>query len=152
MELAKPVLSPVKAVAPVVEGELEVQKIYVLDTNVLLHDPTAVYSFNEHKVILPMTVLEELDDIKDRRDKDVSKEARIAIQHIDKLLANATTREIQEGVEIVTAVEKESSVAGAGTLSIFQGLRVGSMPEFSVEDPMPNSSRLVFPMRIAPAS
>lgn len=93
------------------------QKIYVLDTNVLLHDPTAVYSFNEHKVIIPMTVLEELDEIKDRRDKDVSKEARIAIQTIDKLLANADTREIQEGVEIVTSVTKNN--ASPGTLSIF---------------------------------
>ncbi len=141
MELAKPVLSPVKAVAPVVEGELEVQKIYVLDTNVLLHDPTAVYSFNEHKVILPMTVLEELDDIKDRRDKDVSKEARIAIQHIDKLLANATTREIQEGVVIVTAVEKESSVAGAGTLSIFpdQLLQRDSERQFLTRDAKDNN-------------
>ena len=93
------------------------QKIYVLDTNVLLHDPTAVYAFNEHKVIIPMTVLEELDEIKDRRDKDVSKEARISIQKIDKLLANATTREIQEGVEIVTAVDNKN--AQNGTLSIF---------------------------------
>ncbi|MCB1663866.1 MAG: PhoH family protein [Pseudomonadales bacterium] len=93
------------------------QKIYVLDTNVLLHDPNAIYSFNEHKVIIPMTVLEELDDIKDRRDKDVSKEARIAIQMIDKLLANADTREIQEGVEIVTSVAKNSTASG--TLSIF---------------------------------
>ena len=62
MELAKPVLSSVEAVAPIAEGDLGVQKIYVLDTNVLLHDPTAVYAFNEHKVILPMTVLEELDE------------------------------------------------------------------------------------------
>ncbi len=93
------------------------QKIYVLDTNVLLNDPCAVYAFNEHKVIIPMTVLEELDEIKDRRDKDVSKEARISIQKIDQLLANATTREIQEGVEIVTPVDNENSQNG--TLSIF---------------------------------
>ena len=65
-------------------------KIYVLDTNVLLNDPAAIYAFNEHKVIIPMTVLEELDDIKERRDKDVSREARIAIGTIDRLLADAT--------------------------------------------------------------
>ena len=56
------------------------RKIYVLDTNVLLHDPTAVTAFAEHHVVIPMTVLEELDHIKDRRDKSVSREARIAIQ------------------------------------------------------------------------
>lgn len=76
------------------------EKIYVLDTNVLLHDPLALSAFNEHRVVVPMTVLEELDAIKDRRDKDVSREARIAIQAIDKILANASPKAIQEGVEI----------------------------------------------------
>ncbi len=92
-------------------------KIYVLDTNVLLHDPNAVHAFKEHKVIIPMTVLEELDQIKDRRDKDVSREARIAIGTIDKLLANADTREIQEGVEIYSSVQRENMPPG--TLAIF---------------------------------
>lgn len=75
-------------------------KIYVLDTNVLLHDPLALNGFNEHRVVVPMTVLEELDAIKDRREKDVSREARIAINAIDRILANASPRAIQEGVEI----------------------------------------------------
>ena len=76
------------------------QKIYVLDTNVLLHDPTAIRAFNEHKVIIPMTVLEELDAIKDRKQKDVSREARIAISSIDNLLADATPKAMQRGVPI----------------------------------------------------
>lgn len=76
------------------------QKIYVLDTNVLLHDPLAIYAFKEHKVVIPMTVLEELDHIKDRRDKAVSREARIAIQAIDKLLGKATPKQMIAGVEI----------------------------------------------------
>jgi len=116
------------------------KKIYVLDTNVLLHDPTALFSFNEHKVIIPMTVLEELDVIKDRRDKDVSREARIAIQSIDRLLAHATTREIQEGVEIVTSVDKGD--APTGTLSIFpdQLLRSHHQPaHFLAEDAKDNN-------------
>ena len=37
------------------------KRIYVLDTNVLMHDPTALFRFEEHDVFLPMTVLEELD-------------------------------------------------------------------------------------------
>jgi PhoH-like ATPase len=65
------------------------KKIYVLDTNVLLHDPTAVAAFAEHQVVIPMTVLEELDHIKDRRDKTVSREARIAIQMIDKVVGSS---------------------------------------------------------------
>lgn len=94
-------------------------KIYVLDTNVLLHDPLAIHSFAEHKVIIPMTVLEELDHIKDRRDKDVSREARIAINAIDRLMANASTRDIQEGVEIFSSVESKDDESELGTLAVY---------------------------------
>ncbi|MEP5764675.1 MAG: PhoH family protein [Halieaceae bacterium] len=91
------------------------KKIYVLDTNVLLHDPTSVLAFNEHRIVLPMTVLEELDDIKDRRDKTVSREARIAIQMIDKVVDEASPGELQEGVDI-----PGSSLDGPlGKLSIY---------------------------------
>ncbi len=93
------------------------EKIYVLDTNVLLHDPIALYAFNEHQVVIPMTVLEELDTIKDRKDKDVSREARIAINTIDNVLTNASPREIQEGVKIPdTSPDGNGPV---GTLAIF---------------------------------
>ena len=94
-------------------------KIYVLDTNVLLHDPLAIYAFNEHRVIIPMTVLEELDHIKDRRDKDVSREARIAINAIDRLMVNASTKDIQEGVEIVSALQTKAEGVALGTLAIY---------------------------------
>ena len=76
------------------------RKTYVLDTNVLLHDPTAVAAFMEHRVVIPMTVLEELDHIKDRRDKTVSREARIAIQMIEKVVGSASPGATQAGVEI----------------------------------------------------
>ena len=39
----------------------EPRRIYVLDTNVLMHDPAAIYRFDEHDIYLPMVVLEELD-------------------------------------------------------------------------------------------
>lgn len=42
-------------------------RIYVLDTNILLHEPLAFLSFKEHDVVVPMTVLEELDYIKDSK-------------------------------------------------------------------------------------
>ena len=40
------------------------KRIYVLDTNVLMHDPTALFKFEEHDVFLPMQVMEELDNAK----------------------------------------------------------------------------------------
>ena len=92
------------------------RKIYVLDTNVLLHDPTAITAFAEHQVVIPMTVLEELDHIKDRKDKSVSREARIAIQLIDKLVGNASPQEIQSGVDITGSNLDENRL---GRLAIF---------------------------------
>ena len=75
-------------------------KTYVLDTNVLLHDQTAIAAFAEHRVVIPMTGLEDLYHIKDRRDKSVSREARIAIQMIDKVVGSSSPQAIQDGVEI----------------------------------------------------
>jgi len=98
-----------------------VKKTFVLDTNVLLHDPMAVTAFKHHHVVIPMTVLEELDAIKDRRDKTVSREARIAIGMIDKVVSNASPQAIQEGVEIVATAHDGMR---AGTLAIYPDQRI----------------------------
>src|SRR3546814_17847387 len=45
------------------------KRIYVLDTNVLMHDPTALFKFEEHDVYLPMQVIEELDNGKKRSEE-----------------------------------------------------------------------------------
>ncbi len=107
-----------------------VKKTYVLDTNVLLHDPTAVTAFKQHHVVIPMTVLEELDHIKDRRDKTVSREARIAIQMIDRVVDEATPQQIQEGVEVPGA-EHEGL---RGTLAIFPDQLLGDTSDIPYLD------------------
>ena len=81
------------------------KKTFVLDTNVLLHDPTSVFNFHEHAVVIPMTVLEELDDIKDRK-KNVAAEARSAIRMIDEVLGRSTSEAIAQGVEIPIALRE----------------------------------------------
>jgi len=40
------------------------KKLFVLDTNVILHDSSCIYNFQEHDVVIPITVLEELDQFK----------------------------------------------------------------------------------------
>ncbi|MGL5542392.1 MAG: PIN domain-containing protein, partial [Fusobacteriaceae bacterium] len=40
------------------------KKIFVLDTNILIHDPSSIYSFKESEVVLPIFVIEEIDDLK----------------------------------------------------------------------------------------
>lgn len=59
-------------------------KNFVLDTNVLLHNPNALFVFKEHNVIIPFTVIEELDKMK-RKDDDLGRNARECIRHLDRL-------------------------------------------------------------------
>jgi len=59
-------------------------KHFVLDTNVLLHNPNALFSFADNHVIIPFDVLEELDKFK-KDSTDVGRSARTAIRHIDTL-------------------------------------------------------------------
>ena len=92
---------------------------YILDTNILLHDPLAFLSFKEHDVVIPMTVLEELDLIKDRR-KDVSRDARVAIRALEDALANASPEAVMAGVPLPNSGEGHAS----GCLSIFNDYKL----------------------------
>ncbi|AOD15172.1 PhoH family protein [Xanthomonas fragariae] len=73
------------------------KRIYVLDTNVLMHDPTALFKFEEHDVFLPMQVIEELDNAK-KGTSEVSRNARQVSRFLDELLENANAEQIQAGI------------------------------------------------------
>jgi len=73
-------------------------KLFVLDTNVLMHDPTSLFRFEEHDVYLPMFVLEELDNNK-KGMSEVARNARQASRFIDNLISEAESR-IDEGVTL----------------------------------------------------
>ena len=125
------------------------EKIYILDTNVLLHDPAALQVFNEHHVVLPMTVLEELDAIKDRREKDVSREASIAINAIDHYLGDASPNEILNGVEIPALLEKKlgSLPSIRGTLAIYPDQEIDDIesrvPYLNINNNHANDNRII---------
>jgi PhoH-like ATPase len=72
---------------------------YVLDTNVLIHDPNALLNFEEHHVVIPMTVLEELDRLKSGKQAHAA-DCRQAIRAIDHILGTASPGEIEKGVPI----------------------------------------------------
>ena len=91
-------------------------KIYVLDTNILLHEPLAFLSFKENDVVVPMTVLEELDFIKDSK-KDVARDARVSIRAMENLLHDASPEDLMQGVSMQGMGAGES--APTGSLSIF---------------------------------
>ncbi|ASP39032.1 ribonuclease [Bacterioplanes sanyensis] len=74
-------------------------KLYVLDTNVLIHDPVAILNFEEHQVVIPMTVLEELDKLKMGK-AAIATDCREAIRQIDRIIGDASPTEIAKGVPI----------------------------------------------------
>ena len=61
------------------------KRIYVLDTNVLMHDPTALFKFEEHDVYLPMQVMEELDNAK-KGTSEASRNARQVSRFLNELI------------------------------------------------------------------
>lgn len=60
------------------------KKIFVLDTNVLLHDPNAIFAFEEHEVVIPAVVLEEIDS-KKRNADELGRNARSVSRLLDGL-------------------------------------------------------------------
>lgn len=71
-------------------------KYYVIDTNVLLHNPNAMFVFQENHIVIPYPVIEELDAMK-RREDDVGRNARSAIRHMDRLRGHG---KLIEGVSL----------------------------------------------------
>ena len=59
-------------------------KTYVLDTNVLLHNPSSLFAFQENRVVLPLAVIEEIDDQKKRQD-EIGRNARQVSRELDRL-------------------------------------------------------------------
>ena len=64
-----------------------IPKIFVLDTNVLMHDPTSLFKFEEHDIFVPMKILEELDAHK-RGLADTARNARQVSRVLDRLIAD----------------------------------------------------------------
>lgn len=75
--------TPVAAQSQRPDHEVGVKR-FVLDTNVLLHNPNALFVFKEHHVVIPFTVIEELDKLK-RSNDDIGRNARECIRHLDRL-------------------------------------------------------------------
>jgi PhoH-like ATPase len=94
---------------------------YVLDTNVLIHDPNALLNFQEHCVAIPMTVLEELDKLKTGK-QTIAAECRQAIRLIDSVLGEASPEQIEEGVPI-----RRGKNGSRGFLTILMSKRAAPM-------------------------
>jgi PhoH-like ATPase len=75
------------------------KRIYVLDTNVLMHDPTALFKFEEHDVYLPMQVMEELDNAK-KGTSEASRNARQVSRFLNELIEADPNHDITDGLPL----------------------------------------------------
>ena len=96
------------------------QKIFILDTNVLIHNPQAMFSFDEHRVVIPIVVIEEVDNFKKGVDEK-SRNARQIGRYLDSLRSRGS---LQEGVQtesggiIQVSVNKDVTDAASNLLFI----------------------------------
>ena len=98
------------------------KRLYILDTNVLMHDPSAIFRFEEHDVLLPMMVLEELDAAK-KGLSEVARNVRQVSRFIGEMMQRQEASDLDEGLELREPDGLELAV-GTGRL-FFQT----SMPE-----------------------
>jgi len=99
-----------------------VTKLFVLDTNVLIHDPTSLFRFEEHDVYLPILTLEELDNHK-KGLSDVARNARQASRFLDEIVSDSVA-DIKAGLDIRT---RDRAAAG-GRLYLQTEAMNGNLP------------------------
>jgi PhoH-like ATPase len=103
-----------KPVEPVVKSSTSrkadtagLRKLFVLDTNVLMHDPSSLFRFEEHDVYLPMMTLEELDDHK-KGMSEVARNARQVSRTLDALIADIDDDAIEAGIPLAKLGNKDA--------------------------------------------
>ena len=82
-----------------IQTRLSSKRLFILDTNVLMHDPTALFRFQEHDVYLPMVVLEEMDAGK-KGVSEVARNVRQVSRFLDELMSDVGVDKIEQGIPL----------------------------------------------------
>jgi PhoH-like ATPase len=105
------------------------RRLYVLDTNVLMHDPTAIFRFEEHDIYLPMVVIEELDANK-KGLSEASRNARQVSRFLDDMMRGVTKDQIDAGLTISSAFSGNHGKRPSSGRLFFQTHELaGGLPE-----------------------
>ncbi len=129
----------------------ETPRIFVLDTNVLMHDPAAMFRFKEHDIHLPMIVLEELDAAK-KGMSEASRNARQASRFLDELMSGCTKAEIDAGLSLSSVLAPENNEQPKpGRLFFETQVMTGSLPA-SLPGNLPDNSILATALTLQQAN
>ncbi|HHO70587.1 MAG TPA: PhoH family protein, partial [Halothiobacillus sp.] len=105
------------------------QCLFVLDTSVLMHDPTALFQFMEHDIYIPMVVLEELDAGK-KGTSETARNVRQVSRFLDEMLAAADLSAISSGLRIHSPFVSEEKLAScSGKLFLQTQTESVTLPE-----------------------
>ena len=105
----------------------EAPRLFVLDTNVLMHDPTALFRFQEHDIFIPMAVLEELDSSK-KGLSEVARNTRQASRFLDELINNEDTDAIEKGLPLNKISFSNGEQSGDGRLFLQTQALANTLP------------------------
>lgn len=94
-----------------VNEHLNNKRVVILDTNVLLHDPSSLFRFPNDDIFLPMMVLEELDNNK-RGNSEIARNARQASRFLEELLRSANRHQIESGLVLPSASNGKNGHSG----------------------------------------
>lgn len=83
-------------------------KLFVLDTNVLMHDPSCLFRFEEHDIYLPMIVLEELDNHK-KGMTEVARNARQVSRTLDALASSTNAADMADGLPLLSREQRNAT-------------------------------------------
>ncbi len=95
------------------------KKLFVLDTNVLMHDPAAIFRFQEHDLFIPMVVLEELDNGK-KGLTEVARNVRQASRFFDELIRDANQQTLNDGLALSSITHGPHEAADCAGRLYFQ--------------------------------
>jgi PhoH-like ATPase len=121
------------------------KRLYVLDTNVLTHDPRALLRFQEHDVFIPLEVLEELDSVKQGA-SDLARNVREVSRLLDQIVSDADLAAISAGLPLPTGAS-----TGAGRLFL-ETRPPTSLPTTPFGDRTPDNRILAAAMALAQTS
>ncbi len=101
------------------QASSDARRLFILDTNVLMHDPTALFRFKEHDVYLPMVVLEEMDAGK-KGVSEVARNVRQVSRFLDSLMQDISSEQIEQGIPLELRGQVEDVEQGQSGRLFFQ--------------------------------
>ncbi len=104
------------------------KRLFVLDTNVLMHDPGAIFRFHEHDLFIPMAVVEELDAAK-KGTSEVARNVRQVSRFLDSLLTDADHEAIQQGLPLSDLQQMSGKVVPSGRLFLQTEVLTNDLPD-----------------------